>query len=85
MKKINLLVLITTAIFITSCSSSGKRYRITDYAYACIKNDDKELGKTVTDLCLPIDTYVNDMRYHNLKPYQKIKMQTLDDAMRYQE
>lgn len=71
-------------LIVTSCSS-GKRYRTTDYAYACVKNDDKDLGRTVTDLCLPIDTYINDMRFHHLKPYDKIKMQTLDDVMRYRE
>jgi hypothetical protein len=83
MKK--LFVLFVLAFATVSCSSNGKRYRVTDYAHACVKNEDKELGKTVTDVCLPIDTYVNDMRYHNLKPYDKIKMHTLDDAMRYEE
>lgn len=83
MKKI-ITFTIMTLIF-ASCSSSGKKYRVTDFAHACVDNNDKELGKTVTDVCLPIDTYVNDMRYHNLKPFDKIKMQTLDDAMRYNE
>lgn len=83
MKKI--LIFSLLSLFIVSCSSSGKRYRVTDFAHACVDNGDKELGKTVTDLCLPVDTYINDMRYYYLKPYDKIKMQTLDDAMRYNE
>lgn len=78
------LIIILLSITFVGCSS-GKKYRVIDYAHACVNNYDKELGKTVTDVCLPIDTYVNDVRFHRLKPYQKIKMPTMRDAMRYNE
>ena len=77
--KISYLILF---VLLTSCSSY-KNYKFKDDAYACIQNNDNEIGKVVTDVCLPIDSYSNDLQYYGVQPYEKIKMPDLDDATRY--
>jgi len=68
-------------VLIITASCATKNYKPTDYAYACIENSNKKLDKKITDICMPIDTYENQIKYHSMRPSERRKMPTMDDVM----
>lgn len=76
----NKVLLLVMAIFMVACSS--KKYPHTDYAYGCVTSkNNPDISANVTDVCLPMDTYIDTLHFHKTRPSERRYMPNLDDAM----